>query len=139
MPARRKHREDSVKALANLRALTAASVRKPGNLVDQNSRKSDLAGVVRKSDVPLEGNVRESYKTRLDAAIGRKVYDARRSFGKKDYIGYRHRWTQDDFARVLGIHRASVAEIEAGRRKLSAAELVMLAEWLNVPITELLP
>jgi len=47
--------------------------------------------------------------------------------------------TQEDVAQVLGLHRASISEIEAGRRKLTAAELVMLADWLRIPVTELLP
>jgi DNA-binding XRE family transcriptional regulator len=72
----------------------------------------------------------------FDREIGQKL---RRARTVRHPNGASTHYTQEDVAQVLEIHRASVAEIEAGRRKLSAAELVMLAEWLKVPVTELLP
>ncbi len=102
-------------------------------------RKSDKAGVVRKSDDRLEPNVRESYAAEVNRTIARKVREARGKFAPRDGNGYPIRRTQEDVAQVLGVHRVAVTEIEAGRRKLSAVELVLLAEWLGCPVTELLP
>jgi DNA-binding XRE family transcriptional regulator len=47
--------------------------------------------------------------------------------------------TQEDIALVLGTSRATVVALEKGTRKLTAAELVLLAEWWRIDVRELLP
>ena len=42
--------------------------------------------------------------------------------------------SQAQVARLLGVHRPSVSEMEAGRRKVSAGELRQLAELYSVDI-----
>jgi Helix-turn-helix len=114
-------------------------------------RKPDKAGVVRKPDTPLEGTVRKSdidqvdagkaYRQELTNTIARKVQMARKIYGRpmRYSPSYRTPYTQEDIAQVLDLQRPAIAEIEAGRRKLTAVELVLLAEFYNVPVTELLP
>jgi DNA-binding XRE family transcriptional regulator len=100
----------------------------------------------RKSDAQLELTVRKSdgppavddLKREIDQEIGRKVKASRYREGRT--FSYRHiHNSQEDIAQVLGLHRAAISEIEAGRRRLTAAELVLLAEYLKVPVTDLLP
>lgn len=43
--------------------------------------------------------------------------------------------SQGQVAKMLGLHRPSVSEIEAGRRKVSAEELKKLAELYRVDLT----
>src|SRR3954465_943191 len=42
--------------------------------------------------------------------------------------------TQAQIAKILGLHRPSISEIEAGRRSVSAEELVKLAETYGVSV-----
>ena len=42
--------------------------------------------------------------------------------------------TQAQVAKILGLHRPSISEIEAGRRSVSAEELVTLAETYGVSV-----
>jgi transcriptional regulator with XRE-family HTH domain len=42
--------------------------------------------------------------------------------------------TQAQVARILGLHRPSISEIEAGRRSVSAEELATLAETYKVSL-----
>jgi transcriptional regulator with XRE-family HTH domain len=46
--------------------------------------------------------------------------------------------TQGQVARILGLHRPSVSELEAGRRSVSAEELAILAETYGVSVDWLL-
>jgi transcriptional regulator with XRE-family HTH domain len=46
--------------------------------------------------------------------------------------------TQGQVARILGLHRPSVSELEAGRRSVSAEELATLAETYGVSVDWLL-
>ncbi len=43
--------------------------------------------------------------------------------------------TQGQVAKMLGLHRPSVSEMEAGRRKVSAGELTKLAEIYGVSLS----
>lgn len=43
--------------------------------------------------------------------------------------------SQGQAAKLLGVHRPSISEIEAGRRKVSAAEIVELARIYHVSMT----
>jgi len=42
--------------------------------------------------------------------------------------------SQAQVAKILGLHRPSISEMEAGRRKVSAVELTKLAELYSVDI-----
>jgi transcriptional regulator with XRE-family HTH domain len=46
--------------------------------------------------------------------------------------------TQGQVARILGLHRPSVSEMEAGRRSVSAEELATLAETYGVSVNWIL-
>lgn len=46
--------------------------------------------------------------------------------------------TQGQVAKLLGLHRPSVSEIEAGRRGVSADELIILADTYGVSVAWLL-
>ena len=46
--------------------------------------------------------------------------------------------TQAQVARILGLHRPSVSEMEAGRRSIAADELATLAETYGVSVNWLL-
>lgn len=61
--------------------------------------------------------------------LGLLLRDARRRKG----------WTQQQLAEQLSTTRASVANLEAGRQRMSAFTLVRVAEALDVPPTDLLP
>ncbi len=101
-------------------------------------RKPDAHQVtVRKADTAIAVQENLTVKKSIDKVIGRKLENARHRYGPGG-IRYVVR-TQEDVAQVLGLHRPAIAEIEAGRRKLTAAELVLVAEWLGCPVTELLP
>ena len=47
--------------------------------------------------------------------------------------------SQADLAERLGLTRASIANLEAGRQRPSALHVAMLADILGVPVQELLP
>jgi DNA-binding XRE family transcriptional regulator len=103
------------------------------------------AGTVRKSDSQLEPRVRipdgppsvDFIKKDIDREIGRKLRAARHRVSARGW-SYVH-FPQEDIAQVLGLQRPAISEIEAGRRRLTAAELVLLAEYFRVPVAELLP
>jgi DNA-binding XRE family transcriptional regulator len=145
---------------------SAAVVRKPGILVDQKVRKSGAAGMVRKPDVSLErkvgktdtrSQVRKSDAHLVDArkavigpvaapppgkadierTIALNVHRLRRSVKRSTHWNASH-FTQQELADALDVNRQAVIQIEAGRRKISAAELVLVARFFHVPITELL-
>lgn len=46
--------------------------------------------------------------------------------------------TQGQVAKLLSLHRPTISEIEAGRRKVAAAELSKLADVYGVPVDWLL-
>lgn len=48
---------------------------------------------------------------------------------------YRHHHAAD----ALGMERASFSRKLRGKRKFTFTEIVTLAEWLDVPVTEFLP
>jgi len=87
------------------------------------------SSAVRNSDGKLGSLARGFYVDEIEKTITRKVAQTRS----------RLRYTQEDVAQVLGLHRPAVSEIEAGRRRLTAVELVLLAEFFGVHVTELLP
>ena len=58
------------------------------------------------------------------AVIAARVREARGAAGL----------TQGQVAKLLGLHRPSVSEIEAGNRSVSAEELVRLAELFDVDV-----
>ena len=47
--------------------------------------------------------------------------------------------TQEDIADHLGFSRASVANYESGKQRISVAELYRLAEYFHVELNDLLP
>jgi transcriptional regulator with XRE-family HTH domain len=56
--------------------------------------------------------------------IGKRVREARKMAGL----------SQGQVAQMLGLHRPSVSEIEAGNRKVSAEELARMAEIFDVSL-----
>jgi transcriptional regulator with XRE-family HTH domain len=58
-------------------------------------------------------------------AIGQRIRAARESAGL----------SQGQLARLLGLHRPSLSEVEAGKRKVSAEELSTIAEHCGVSPT----
>jgi DNA-binding XRE family transcriptional regulator len=69
------------------------------------------------------------YRKNVTREIARRVFRARKRAG----------YSQEDVALTLGVCRPAISEIEAGRRRICAAELVILADMFRVPVTELLP
>jgi len=65
----------------------------------------------------------------LDRAIGDALRSARLS----------RTTTQADMARVLAVTRSAVAHYEAGKRSLSASQLILAALALGCPVDQLLP
>ncbi len=63
-------------------------------------------------------------KDRKSDAIAERVRSAREMAGL----------SQAHVARMLGVHRPSISEMEAGRRKVSADELRQLAELYSVDV-----
>jgi len=61
--------------------------------------------------------------------LGQRVRDARTTAGL----------TQDQLARLLRLTRTSVANLEAGRQRISAHTLAVTADALNVTVTDLTP
>jgi transcriptional regulator with XRE-family HTH domain len=61
--------------------------------------------------------------------LGRCARDAREAAGV----------TQEQLAAHLGLTRGSVANLEAGRQRVSAYHLVVIAAVLDVPVTALIP
>lgn len=47
--------------------------------------------------------------------------------------------TQDDLATLLGVDRVTVSRYEGGKRTLSVPTLVQIADYLDVPVTKLIP
>ncbi|MYB13465.1 MAG: helix-turn-helix transcriptional regulator [Rhodospirillaceae bacterium] len=70
--------------------------------------------------------------TKLDSAkrteIAERLKEARKLAGL----------SQGHVARMLGLHRPSVTEMEAGKRRVSADELALLAEIYDVSVAWLL-
>jgi transcriptional regulator with XRE-family HTH domain len=58
-------------------------------------------------------------------AVGSRIREARKMAGL----------SQGQVAQILGLHRPSVSEIEAGNRRVSAYELSALAELFDVSIS----
>jgi transcriptional regulator with XRE-family HTH domain len=56
--------------------------------------------------------------------LGRRIAEARSDCGM----------TQADLAASVGLERTALVRVEAGERKVSAAELVALAEVMDRPI-----
>lgn len=50
----------------------------------------------------------------------------------------RRRWSQAEFAEVIGWPKSSVGDIESGRRKLGLDDLAVICRGLGVPLAELL-
>lgn len=67
--------------------------------------------------------------TRLYEEIGFRIHKAR----------VQRRMTQRELAECLGHTRTSVVNIESGRQRIPVDLLVMIAEWLDVPVATLLP
>lgn len=64
----------------------------------------------------------------MDAAqIGAEVRSLRKE----------RRLSQEELAKVIGVPRSAVVAIEHGKRKLSAEELIRLAEFFNIPLDHL--
>jgi len=61
--------------------------------------------------------------------LGRRVREAREAVGA----------TQEQLAEQLRLTRASVANLEAGRQRISAYHLGVIAGALSVPLAELMP
>ncbi len=59
--------------------------------------------------------------------LGRRIAEARKQAGL----------TQEDLAKVLGLSRSSVANIETGRQELSATHLIAIGSALGSSIAEL--
>ena len=57
--------------------------------------------------------------------IGSRIREARKMAGL----------SQGQVARIIGLHRPSISEVEAGRRNVSAAELSSFAEIYDVSLT----
>jgi DNA-binding XRE family transcriptional regulator len=95
------------------------------------ARAVATADDVRNPDDPGSMNSIDLYSRELELTIARNVYKQRK---------WRYPFhTQEDVAQVLNVSRATVVAIEKGARKLTAVELVLLAEWWQIPVTELLP
>jgi transcriptional regulator with XRE-family HTH domain len=47
--------------------------------------------------------------------------------------------TQDDLANLLSLNRTSITNIEKGKQRLLAHTLVEVANYLKIPVSELLP
>jgi transcriptional regulator with XRE-family HTH domain len=62
------------------------------------------------------------------AAIAERLKEARKAAGL----------SQGQVAKILNIHRPTISEIEAGNRRVSAEELVPLAEMYDVTVSWLL-
>jgi len=131
-------------------------------------RKSSTAVGVRKSDVSLEPEAGKSDmrsrvvgKLLVDVLTGKKAWvnsaqanEVWKSTAEHTIAGHVRRlrksvrrpehwcsscYTQQEVADALCISRQAIVEIERGRRKLSAVELLLLAKFFDVSLAELLP
>ncbi|MFJ2651148.1 helix-turn-helix domain-containing protein [Streptomyces sp. NPDC087420] len=66
---------------------------------------------------------------RFYASVGDRIRDARSAA----------RLTQAELAVPLGLARSSIANIEGGRQRLPLHVVVLIAETLNINVSELLP
>ncbi|MET9141483.1 helix-turn-helix domain-containing protein [Streptomyces parvulus] len=66
---------------------------------------------------------------RFYAAVGDRIRDARSAA----------RLTQAELAASLGLARSSIANIEGGRQRLPLHMVILIAETLNINVSELLP
>lgn len=69
-------------------------------------------------------NTRE-HEQQKRALIAERIREARKAAGL----------SQGQVAKMLGLHRPSVSEMEAGNRKVSAEELARLAEIFDVEVS----
>lgn len=51
----------------------------------------------------------------------------------------RHQKTQDDLAQVLGIVQPAVSARLTGKRSFRAEEIAAIAQWLDMPVSQLIP
>ena len=65
----------------------------------------------------------------LCAAVGTRVQRARKQ----------REWSQSDLARVIGMTRSSIANLETGRQRPPVHVALLIASVLNVAVTDLLP
>ena len=49
----------------------------------------------------------------------------------------RRRWTQADLGERIGWPRSSISDVESGRRRLTADDLVLLCEVFDIPLVKL--
>jgi DNA-binding XRE family transcriptional regulator len=108
-------------------------VGKSGFQLEQNDGKSDVRSQAGKSDI----NQVDQKKTDLSRAIGRSMWRLRRCGRKEHWYG--RAYTMTEVGDAIGVSRLTISEIEAGTRKLTAAELVLAAKFFKVAITDLLP
>jgi transcriptional regulator with XRE-family HTH domain len=69
-----------------------------------------------------------------DSEVGRRTLIAERLKEARKLAGV----SQGHVAKILGLHRPSISEIEAGNRRVSADELARLAEIYDVSVAWLL-
>jgi transcriptional regulator with XRE-family HTH domain len=51
----------------------------------------------------------------------------------------RHQKTQDDLAELLGIVQPSISARLTGNRSFRAEEIAAIAQWLDMPVSHLIP
>ncbi len=61
----------------------------------------------------------------LDKAVAELIHQARREA----------RLTQEDLARIVGLHKTAISEIETRRRRVSMGELKRIADAVSKPMT----
>ena len=71
---------------------------------------------------------------RLFQAVGRKIRQLRES-----QAGGRARLTQTELAKMVGLERTSITNIERGNQKVPLHALYRLCEALKVPIGDVMP
>ncbi|OIQ91019.1 HTH-type transcriptional repressor RghR [mine drainage metagenome] len=71
---------------------------------------------------------------RLFQAVGRKIRQLRES-----QTGGRARLTQSELAKMVGLERTSITNIERGNQKVPLHVLYRLCEALKVPIGDVMP
>ena len=72
--------------------------------------------------------IEQQNEQRTRALIAERIREARKTAGL----------TQGQVAKILGLHRPSVSEMEAGNRRVSAEEIARLAEIFDVESSWLL-
>lgn len=69
---------------------------------------------------------------KLDDYLGKKIKEKRESFSSG-------KLTQTELAKLIGLSRASIANIEAGTQSVSLFHLYTISEALNLNIIDFLP